>query len=105
MKRLGLIVLLLVAASSSGCALTDLLNPCPDDQVCVNGRVQYFQGEGGFWAIRGDDDVTYDPVDGVPADFRQANLRVHLRACVRSDVGSFHMAGPMVEIIDIRRLQ
>ena len=76
---------------------------CQGD-VCVNGTVQHVELEGGFWAIRGDDNVTYDPVGGVPEAFRQEGLRVRLDAKRRNDMGSVHMAGPIVEIISLTKL-
>ena len=57
--------------------------------------------EGGFWAIRGDDNVTYDPLGGLPAAFQSEGLRVSIEARRRNDVASLHMAGPIVEIISI----
>ena len=96
---------LLLVTIPNGCSVVDVLSPCPQDQVCVNGTARFFDFEGGFWAVRGDDDVTYDPLGGLPEDFRQEGLRVHLRARVRDDVGSFHMAGPIVDIVEIRTLR
>ena len=78
--------------------------PTTSDVVCVVGTVHYFTFEGGFWAVRGDDSTTYDPLSGLPADFQREGLRVRLVARIRSDLGSYHMAGPIVEILDIRRL-
>jgi hypothetical protein len=75
------------------------------DKVCVAGTVRFFSFEGGFWAVRGDDNVTYDPRGGLPAEFRTEGLRVFLVARERRDLASFHMAGPMVEIISIERLR
>lgn len=95
---------LLVSTGTSACFVADLFSSCPHDQICVNGSVQFFSFEGGFWAVRGDDNVTYDPLDALPTGFRQEGLRVHLRARERTGVGSFHMAGPIVDIISIRRL-
>jgi hypothetical protein len=76
---------------------------CKGD-VCVKGTVRHFELEGGFWAIRGDDNVTYDPVGGVPEAYRQEGLRVLLDARRRNDMGGIHMAGPIVEIISIQKL-
>ena len=39
--------------------------PSSPDIVCVTGTVHYFGFEGGFWAVRGDNDMTYDPLDRV----------------------------------------
>jgi len=76
---------------------------CKGD-VCIDGTVRHFDLEGGFWAIRGDDNVTYDPMGGVPAAFRQEGLRVRLDAKRRNDMGGIHMAGPIVEIISLTKL-
>src|SRR5262245_40073398 len=74
----------------------------PDGAIRVNGTVQYFNLEGGFWAIRGEDGVVYDPMNGLERAFRRENLRVTLVAKVRADMGGSHMAGPIVEVISIR---
>ena len=71
----------------------------------MDGTAEFYNFEGGFWAIRGDDNVTYDPIGGLPAEYRESGLRVHLRARERTDVGSVHMAGPIVEIISLRKLR
>ena len=73
-------------------------------QICVTGASRYYGLEGGFWAVRGDDGTTYDPLDALPVAFRHDGLRVRLVARVRNDLMSFHQAGPIVEIVDIRRL-
>jgi len=75
------------------------------DIVRINGTVRHYGLEGGFWAVRGDDSTTYDPLGGLPSLFRQDGLRVFLEAKVRSDMSGIHMAGPIVEIIAIRRLE
>lgn len=60
--------------------------------------------EGGFWAIRGDDNVTYDPLGGLPAAFQSEGRRVRIEARRRDDMASVHMAGPIIEIISINKL-
>ena len=72
--------------------------------VRVTGTVHYYDLEGGFWAVRGDDATTYDPMGGLPSAFQQDGLRVLLEAKIRSDVYSIHMAGPIVEIISLQRI-
>lgn len=105
MKRLLLAVAaILVAGATASCSLSELLSPCPRDLVCVDGTAQFFSVEGGFWAVSGDDSVTYDPAGGLPTDFRTSGLRVHLRARMRPDLYSIHMAGPVVDIVSIRKL-
>jgi hypothetical protein len=72
--------------------------------IRVDGTVRFMTFEGGFWSVRGDDNVTYDPMNGLPAAFRVEGLRVRLEAKLRQDVSGVHMAGPIVEIITIVRL-
>jgi hypothetical protein len=67
----------------------------------VNGTIQYFNLEGGFWAVRGDDGIIYDPLAGLSPAFQRENLRVTLVARIRTDMGGIHMVGPIVEILSI----
>ena len=67
----------------------------------INGTVRYFNLEGGFWAVRGDDGVTYDPIAGLAPAFQRENLRVTIVAKIRSDMAGIHMVGPIVEILSI----
>jgi hypothetical protein len=73
-------------------------------EISVNGTVRFVGLEGGFWAVRGDDNVTYDPRGGLSKDFQHDGLRVHLVARELRDVAGIHMVGPIVEIVSIRRL-
>ncbi len=73
-----------------------------DSIVTITGVVRHFDLEGGFYAIRGDDGVTYDP-SNLADDFRQDGLRVRARARLRPDMGGIHMVGPIVDIIDIQQ--
>ena len=107
MRRLAVLTAIVTATlSTASCSLVTTRDdgPCPDGAVCVNGVVRHFTLEGGFWAVRGDDSTTYDPIDGLPAAYQVDGLRVRLTARVRTDVGSFHMAGPVVDVLDLRRL-
>lgn len=95
----------------AGLRCGDLTSPAPScvalriaGSICVTGTVRYYGFEGGFWAVAGDDGTTYDPLDGLPEAFQHDGLRVKLHAKIRSDLASFHMAGPIVEILDIRAL-
>jgi hypothetical protein len=94
---------LLLSSACSELGVAPLL-PCAREHVCVTGTVRFFSFEGGFWAVRGDDRVTYDPVGGLPTAFREDGLRVYLVARERRDLVSFHMAGPMVDIVSLQRL-
>ena len=64
------------------------------------GTVQFMNLEGGFFAIRGDDGVTYDPTN-LPSAFQRNALRVRFEARIRPDLGGIHMVGPIVEVISI----
>ena len=98
MRHASLIFSAAVIIGACGVACTD------NDIVRVTGTVHYYTFEGGFWAVKGDDGTTYDPVDGLPADFQRDGLRVRLEAKLRPDLVSFHQAGPIVEIISIKPL-
>jgi hypothetical protein len=76
----------------------------PAGAVRVTSTAHFFNLEGGFWAIRGEDGVTYDPKDGLPAAFQREGSRVSAIVNVRTDLGGVHMVGPIVEILDIRAL-
>ena len=113
MYRLSCLLVALAGMATQGCRDVTASTGAPDctvfepsapETICVTGTVHYYTLEGGFWAIRGDDNITYDPLGALPNDFRHEGLRVRLEARIRSDVLSFHMAGPIVEILDIRRL-
>ena len=74
----------------------------PDGAIQINGTVRYVTLEGGFWAVRGDDGVTYDPMNGLAPQYQRENLRVTLVAKVRDDIGGVHMVGPIVEVLSIQ---
>jgi len=93
---LGLILLFFSIACGSPTA-----PELPAGAIRVNGTVQYFNLEGGFWAVRGDDGVTYDPIAGLAPGFQRENLRVTMVAKIRTDMGGIHMVGPLVEILSI----
>ena len=99
--RAAFLILLITVLSACGSSPA-----APDDpnMVRVNGTVRFMTFEGGFWAVRGDDNVTYDPLNGLPAAFQVEGLRVRLEARRRQDAGGIHMAGPIVEIITIARI-
>ena len=67
-----------------------------------NGTIRYVTLEGGFWAVRGDDGMTYDPMNGLAPQYQRENLRVTLVAKMRDDIGGVHMVGPIVEVLSIQ---
>ena len=70
--------------------------------IHINGIVLYYNLEGGFWGVRGDDGVTYKPLNGLASQFLRDNLSVFMVARIRNDLGGIHMVGPIVEVISIR---
>ena len=70
----------------------------------VTGTVRFFGFEGGFYGLRGDDSVTYDPTN-LPKAFQVDGLRVQSRLNVRTDLGGVHMVGPIVDIVDIETMK
>ena len=95
----GLIVL--VSAGCGSPTSPDAPHSLPPGAMRVTGTVHFFTLEGGFWAVRGDDGVTYDPMSGLSSAFQRENLRVSMVARVRTDMGGVHMVGPIVEVISI----
>jgi hypothetical protein len=72
----------------------------------VTGTVRSLTSDdGGFWAVRGDDDVTYDPLQSLPQEFRVEGLRVDMVAYERLDAYNFHQADVVVNIVAIRRIR
>jgi len=100
MRRRSFLALALGALLPAGCYLSTAAG---EDVVSGTGTVRWFSFEGGFFAIQGDDGVTYDPVD-LAEEFRRDGLRVRYRVRIREDMAGFHMAGPIVEILEISRL-
>lgn len=95
-------VLLIVLSIYSAACAAPTAPELPAGAIHVTGTVRYFPLEGGFWAVRGDDGVTYDPMNGLAPEFRRENLRVTMVAKVRTDMGGIHMVGPIVEVLSIR---
>jgi hypothetical protein len=92
--------LALVFALAISCS-SPVMPDAPTGATTVVGTVHYYTVEGGFWAVRGDDGVIYDPLGGLPAAFQRENLRVRATVRVRQDLASTHMVGPIVEIVSI----
>ena len=75
-----------------------------DDVVRGTGTIVWLNFEGGFWGIIGDDGEHYDPIN-LNIEFRCEDLRVYFEAKIRTDLGSFHMWGKIVEILTIQKLE
>src|SRR5262245_39711859 len=94
---LGLVLLPLACGDSP-------FKPTNPNHVVGTGTVQFLALEGGFWAIQADDGVTYEPQPTLATEFQRNGLRVRFEAKILGDAGGIHMAGPIVEIVQIRKL-
>ena len=72
--------------------------------VTGTGTVVRSELEGGFYAIRSDDGVTYDP-QSLPDEFKTDGLRVKFTVRGLPDAIGIHQVGPIVEVIEITRLE
>lgn len=70
------------------------------DTVEIQGTVVHKDLEGGFYAIEGEDGRTYDPIN-LPDSYKKSGLRVRATVRHKNDVVGIHMAGDIVEIVDI----
>ncbi len=98
-----LVCLPIVALTALSCG-SPAAPEVPPGAVRVVGTVHYYSLEGGFWAVRGDDGVTYDPMNGLPQAVQRENLRVTMVVKIRNDLGGVHTVGPIVEIVQIEPL-
>lgn len=102
-------LLMVVAACANGAAGGDEAgwvtpNPAAEDggtDVRITGVVSHVELEGGFYAIQGDDGVTYDPTN-LPPEFQKDGLKVEAEARRRDDMMGIHQAGPIVQLVRIR---
>ena len=86
------------------CAPAQKQRPPQEAEVIeISGTVQYISLEGGFYAIRGGDGKTYDPIN-LPDEYQHDGMRVQVKARTRDNVVSVHMAGPIIEILAIEKI-
>jgi hypothetical protein len=72
--------------------------------VIGTGTVVYSDLEGGFFAIRADDGVTYDP-QSLPDEFKADSVRVKFTVRVIPGAVGIHQVGPIVEVLEMSRLE
>jgi len=94
-----LIATIAAALSLAACGGSSSTQPIKN----VTATVSYITLEGGFFGLRGDDGVTYDPMQLDPA-FAHDGLRVRARLRVRNDQIGIHMVGTLVDVLEISRL-
>ncbi|MFX0033538.1 MAG: hypothetical protein ACFE9P_12810 [Candidatus Hermodarchaeota archaeon] len=97
-------LILILASIISICALAITVNAYNviDSRVInTTGTIVYLDLEGGFYGIIGDDDNHYDPIN-LPKDFEIDGLRVAFSALRRDDLGSYHMWGIIIQLVNIQ---
>jgi len=104
--RFGCLAVAMLFAAASGCVSKtgSGMSVVPDQGVVIGtGTIVFVDVEGGFYAIRSDDGVTYDP-RSLPDGFANDGLRVRFTVRILRDAVSFHQVGPIVEVLDLSRL-
>ncbi len=104
---------LLIILALAGCGQTgpragaitrsDEVDHTEEQVVKGAGTIIRYELEGGFFAIRGDNGTTYDPIN-LPQSFHKDKLRVYFEGRIRSDIAGTHMIGPLIELIRINPL-
>ena len=110
MRSLVACILFLAAACNSGGSQpgsADWVVPTTPaegkgEQMHLTGVVKFHEVEGGFYAIQGEDGVTYDPTN-LPEEFKQDGIAVEAEVRKRPDVMSVRQVGTIVDIERIRR--
>jgi hypothetical protein len=96
MRRIAVLMVVIATVLTAAC------HSPTEPETTVRGTVHFFTVEGGFWALRGDDGMNYDPLNTLPSAFQQENLRVQMVIRVRTDAASVHMVGAIVDILHIQ---
>jgi hypothetical protein len=103
-----LLFILLIAVTITHC---NDLTSSQDAELHFEGEVTYMEIEGGFWAIKMDDE-TYDPTNmpsqfydptNLPSEFQKDGLDVTVSANHAKNRVSHRMVGPIIRIVDITR--
>jgi len=77
------------------------LNTDSHADLFIQGQVTYINIEGGFWAIQDQND-TYEPIN-LSDTYKKEGLRVTVSANYAKNRSSVHMAGPLIEIVNIHK--
>jgi hypothetical protein len=114
MQKISMAIIVFAVFTLAGCMLVENRGAAQPDQpttskdaglqvkdtIELQGTVVKKDLEGGFFAIDGDDGKTYEPIN-LPDVFRKNGIRVKTTVRIRKDVGSIHMVGNIVEILEI----
>lgn len=101
MKNHNLILSIIVAIFLLSCSDRILDN---SEREYYTGTVKYVSLEGGFWAIYGDNNKHYDPIN-LPKEFWIEGKRIQFSFRERNDLASFHMWGVIIELIEIKEIK
>jgi len=102
-----LAMLLVLGIGGAGCQSSKPAGQPPateksGDMVTGTGTIIHTDIEGGFFAIKGDDGVTYDP-KSLPEGFAVDGLRVRYTLKMNTGAAGIHMVGPIVDVVDIAK--
>ena len=102
MQKIVITIIALSVFILAGCMLIEKQGAASvrSDTFELQGTVVKNDLEGGFFAIEGNDGKTYEPIN-LPEAFKEDGMRVKATVRIRSDIGSIHMVGDIVEIVDI----
>ena len=75
-------------------------SPADGDTFNIQGTVVRMVIEGGFFAVKSDDGKTFEPIN-LPDSFKRDGMKVSVTARIRRDMGSIHMVGDIIEILQI----
>ena len=68
----------------------------------ITGKITYVNLSGGFWGIEGDDGQNYNPLNGLPAEFKEEGKRIKAKVKTSNDFTMF-MWGTNVDIQTIEQ--
>ena len=68
------------------------------------GTMVHVGVEGGFYAIKSEEGVVYDP-KSLPSGFHNNGLRVRYKLRVIPDAVGIHQVGPIVEVLELQPLK
>lgn len=105
-RRLGLALLLVVVGCHRPDGQWTAVTPGADSAgapIRIVGVVRFLSVEGGVFTIRGDDSVTYNPMN-LPAEFQKDGLRIEAEGRRRDDMMGIQMVGPIVQLERVRKL-
>ncbi len=99
-KKSIFIIFLFLIVTINSIPLIQSQEPIDEEIITIFGRVVYVDLEGGFYGILSNLDEQYDPIN-LPIEYQQNGIPVYVVARIRDDLGSIHMWGIIIEILQI----